>query len=42
MAQIPGRLNVIGGSLTNDDGLRPGAGDNSSYDAQDITVLEGP
>src|SRR6202789_4614687 len=41
MAHVPGRLNVIGGSLTNDDGLRPGAGDKSSYDAQDITVLEG-
>src|ERR1039458_906776 len=37
----PGRLNVIGGSLTNDDGAagRPQPG--SSYDAQDITVLEG-
>jgi DNA gyrase subunit B len=36
----PGRLNVIGGSLTTDDTARPG-GNESSYDAQDITVLEG-
>jgi DNA gyrase subunit B len=37
---VPGRLNVIGGSLANDSG----AGRRqrkSSYDAQDITVLEG-
>jgi DNA gyrase subunit B len=27
--------------LANDDGVPPGAGNNSSYDAQDITVLEG-
>jgi len=27
--------------LANDDGARPGAGSPSSYDAQDITVLEG-
>jgi DNA gyrase subunit B len=42
MARVPGRPNVIGGSLANDDGARSGAGNsNSSYDAQDITVLEG-
>ncbi len=27
--------------MANDDGARPGAGNTSSYDAQDITVLEG-
>jgi DNA gyrase subunit B len=36
----PGRPNVIGGSLATDDTARPG-GNESSYDAQDITVLEG-
>jgi DNA gyrase subunit B len=41
MAQVPGCLNVIGGSLANDEGPRTGADDKSSYDAQDITVLEG-
>ena len=37
---VPGRLNVIGGSLANDDGAdrRP---QETTYDAQDITVLEG-
>jgi DNA gyrase subunit B len=36
----PGRLNVIGGSLASDSGAS-GRQDKSSYDAQDITVLEG-
>src|SRR5450759_4341998 len=31
----------IGGSLTNDDGGSASARNTSSYDAQDITVLEG-
>jgi DNA gyrase subunit B len=40
---VPGRLNVIGGSLANDDGAprRPNTNQPGSYDAQDITVLEG-
>ncbi len=40
---VPGRLNVIGGSLANDDGAprRPNPNQPGSYDAQDITVLEG-
>jgi DNA gyrase subunit B len=37
----PGRLNVTGGSLASDDATRPGAGKETRYDAQDITVLEG-
>ena len=42
----PGRIDVIGGSLASDDGARrrPGRGSKakaSSYDAGDITVLEG-
>jgi DNA gyrase subunit B len=36
----PERPNVIGGSLASDDTARMG-GNESSYDAQDITVLEG-
>ncbi len=40
VARIPGRLNVIGGSLANDDGA-PRAQARTSYTAQDITVLEG-
>src|SRR2546430_678845 len=40
IARNTGRLDVLGGSLANDDGAtrRP---QDSSYDAQDITVLEG-
>src|SRR5215475_9047088 len=39
----PGRLDVIGGSLAIDDGAtgRPNNQNQGSYDAQDITVLEG-
>src|SRR5450755_1710340 len=37
----PGRPNVIGGSLASDEGAFTGSDPNSSYDAQDITVLEG-
>src|SRR5437660_334289 len=38
---IPGRLNVIGGSLANDNGAQERAKTQTSYDAQDIAVLEG-
>ena len=37
----PGRLDVIGGSLATDDGAAGRPNNQSSYDAQDITVLEG-
>jgi DNA gyrase subunit B len=38
---ITGRLEVIGGSLANDDGAPRRPDSKTSYDAQDITVLEG-
>jgi DNA gyrase subunit B len=38
---IPGRLYVIGGSLAENNGAHERAQNESSYDAQDITVLEG-
>ena len=41
VARFPGRLNVIGGSLANDDGAAGRPKQEHSYDAQDITVLEG-
>ena len=41
MARDRGVSTSIGGSLANDDPVSSGANDNSSYDAQDITVLEG-
>jgi DNA gyrase subunit B len=37
----PGRLDVIGGSLALDDGATGRPNQQSTYDAQDITVLEG-
>jgi DNA gyrase subunit B len=41
MSADPGRLDVIGGSLANDDGARGRSQAETTYDAQDITVLEG-
>jgi DNA gyrase subunit B len=38
---VPGRLDVIGGSLANDSGAPRRPDNQGSYDAQDITVLEG-
>ncbi len=40
LARTPGRLDVIGGSLANDNGAHE-RGPQTSYDAADITVLEG-
>jgi DNA gyrase subunit B len=38
---VPGRRDVIGGSLTNHSGASNGAQPQNTYDAADITVLEG-